>query len=79
MQSKIARCKDMCNNYEANFQIVNPGNYRLKIVRLRKEWAAVKETKKYPMMDYEVFLDTNLPEPIEVYNPEFCGVGNGFW
>lgn len=79
MQSKVARCTDMCNNYEAAFQIVNPGNYRLKIVRLRSEWAAIKDTPKFPMIDYEVFLDTLLPEPLEVYNPQFCGVGNGFW
>ena len=30
-------------------------------------------------MQYEVFLDVLLPEPLEVYNPEFCGNGNGFW
>lgn len=30
-------------------------------------------------MQYEVFLDALLPDILDVYNPQFCGIGNGFW
>ena len=39
LQTKIAKCSDMCNDYNAMFQIPQTGQYRLKIIRLRSEWA----------------------------------------
>jgi hypothetical protein len=79
LQTKLARSIDMCNDYEAFFQIPQTGVYRLKIVRLRKEWASVKGLNDYPPVEYEVFLDVLLTELLQFYMPEICGIGNGFW
>lgn len=79
LQTKLAKSIDSCNDYEAVFQIPQTGVYRLKIVRLRKEWASVKNLKAFAPIEYEVFLDVLLTELLQFYMPEFCGVGNGYW
>ena len=56
-QSQIARSKDMCKEYHTLFQVPKQGVYRLKILRLRTDFTAVKvENLEFPEINYEVIL-----------------------
>ena len=82
MQSLVAKTSNYCSSYYALFQIPREGRYRIKVIRLRKEFAALKEIDSFPMIDYEVFVDELIPTLLKKYVPVPCykqSPTNGYW
>lgn len=54
--------------------------YRLKVVRLRKDYEATREGHLYPKLNYEVFLDTLVDENLGFFSPAPCNKEvHGYW
>lgn len=82
VQSLIAKTLNYCSSYYALFQIPREGIYRLKVLRLRKEFTAVKEIDSFPMIDYEVFVDKLVSTFLRRHIPAPChrqSPMNGYW
>ena len=60
LQSKVARSVNFCNEYDALFQVPVAGRHNLKVVRLRRDFTAVRYDDKFPEMHYEVLLDEEI-------------------
>ena len=69
-----------CNEYNSIFQIPVDGSYRLKIIRLRQDYNALRETSLKPKLKYEIFLDTLLDSKLAAYAPNPCSKDiEGYW
>ena len=82
MQSLVAKSSNFCNSYYSLFQIPREGVYRLKVVRLRKDFLAIKEIDAFPVMDYEVLVDALIPVQLYKHIPTPChkkSPTNGYW
>jgi len=82
LQTKIALIEDpaRCENYYAIFQNPISGNYRLKIFRLRSNFAAILELNDHPDPLYDLFLDESIIGTLERYTPEPCDESiQGYW
>lgn len=83
MQSKVARSLDFCNRYEANFQIPVGGAHWLKVVRLRKDYTAVRYINKFPRLNYEIFVDEMIGQDLDALTPNLCTTDtpqeSGYW
>lgn len=83
LQSQVARTVNFCNEYEAVFQVPVAGKHRLKVLRLRKDFTAVRYDDKFPAMTYEILLDEEIDDPLKVKAPKACSSNfprnSGFW
>ena len=82
MQSLIAKTSNFCSSYYALFQVPREGTYRLKVLRLRSNFMAVKEIDGFPSIVYEVFVDDLVPVKVRKHIPAPChktSPTNGYW
>ena len=80
IQAQVAQSSDYCNNYYALFQVPITGVYRLKIIRLRKNYEASLDTLFNPGLSFEILLDTKVDENLGFYAPVPCNRDvQGYW
>ena len=83
MQTEVAETVDNCGDYTATFQVPLGGHHRLKIIRTRTDYTAVRLDPWFPRMKYEILLDELLLKPIGPYAPFPCIATvpgfNGYW
>ena len=72
IQVEIAKSIDFCARYFANFQVPEPGIYRLKVLRLRTNYTAALDDGHYPEVNYQEFLDVKLSDKLDSYAPSPC-------
>ena len=79
IQTMLAKSSDFCNHYYAVFQIPYTGAYRLKVFRLREDYAALRSIPEFPKMHVDVWIDEWIPNGLEKYVPKPCEGSNGYW
>ena len=83
MQTELAESIDSCGDYTVTFQVPLGGNHRLKVLRTRTDYTAVRLDPWFPIMKYEILLDELLLDPIVSYTPFPCTATvpsfNGYW
>ena len=81
IQVQLARLSSShCNEYYALFQVPLSGPYRLKIVRLRKDYRAVSDTVNVATdITYEKILDVSLESQLAYFAPVPCESVQGYW
>jgi len=81
MQTILAHSEDFCGKYFAMAQVPRSGSYRLKVIRTRTDYQAVKEIAGFPLIQYEVFIDEMLPTYLSHYMPRPCEYNftKGYW
>jgi hypothetical protein len=83
LQTQIALSTDNCGAYKAVFQVPIGGIHALKVLRLRKNYDAIKYAEVFPKMRYEKFLDEILEQILAPWAPEPCSLETpsvkGYW
>ena len=81
IQAEIAQTDDNCLKYYAMFQVPITGKYQLKVIRLRTDYAALREDdNNNPDLNYELILDAVIDENLGYYAPVPCtSLVQGYW